>query len=448
MKDTFKIYIAEDDIWYGELLQYHLSLNPEYEVKRFETGKALLDAMNDRPNVVTLDYMLPDYNGDKLLQRLRSSYPDTEVVVISGQEDVGTAVGLLREGAYDYVVKDAEAKDRLWSVVAKIRENMNLKQELADLKEEVGQKYDVKSAILGNSRGIQKVYGLIEKAAQSDITVSVTGETGTGKELVAKAIHYNSKRNKKPFVAINVSAIPNDLIESELFGHEKGAFTGASARRIGKFEEANNGTLFLDEIGEMELNMQSKLLRVLQEQELVRVGGNKRVKINCRIVVATHRNLIDEVKNGNFRQDLYYRLLGLPVELPPLRDRQEDIPVLANHFVAAFAKTNKLGHKRLAPDALKELANYQFPGNIRELKALVELSAVLADGDLIEKDNLNFQTADPFDHLLQSERTLKEYTHAIILHFLKKYDNNVLKVAAKLDIGKSTIYRMLKEDNE
>lgn len=441
----FKIFIAEDDVWYSEILRYHLELNPDYEIKTFESGKQLLNALHEKPDVITLDYSLPDTDGKKLLTYIKKELPETEVVIISGQEDIVTAVNLLKEGAYDYLVKDDDTKDRIWQTILHIREHSNLKQEVNELRSEVQKKYDFSKTIKGNSVAIKKVFGLIEKAITNNITVSITGETGTGKEVIAKAVHYNSNRKKEPFIAFNVTAIPAELIESELFGHERGSFTGAQTRKKGKFEEAGKGTIFLDEIGEMDANMQSKLLRVLQEREVVRVGGNEVIKLQCRIIVATHRDLLEEVKKGNFRQDLYYRLLGLPVELPPLRDRKEDILILAKYFIEEFAKQNGSPSKQLSEKANQKLIGYNYPGNIRELKAMIELGAVLADGDFIEPENINFPFSDSLTDLVMEEKTLKEYNSMIIKHFLAKYNNNVIEAAKALDIGKSTIYRMLKE---
>lgn len=442
---SFKIFIAEDDVWYSEILRYHLELNPDYEVKTFDSGKKLIRALHEKPDVITLDYSLPDTNGKELLSFLKKESPDTQVVIVSGQEDIATAVQLLKDGAYDYLVKDDDTKDRIWQTILHIRENTNLKNEIDQLKTEVQKKYDFSKSIKGNSPGIKKVFSLLEKAITNNITVSITGETGTGKEVIAKAIHYNSERKKEPFIAINVTAIPSELIESELFGHERGAFTGAQTRRKGKFEEAGKGTIFLDEIGEMDANMQSKLLRVLQEREVIRIGGNEVVKLRCRVIVATHRDLLEEVTKGNFRQDLYYRLLGLPIELPPLRARKEDVLILAKHFIEAFAKENGVTPKKLSEKANQKLLGYSYPGNIRELKAMVELSTVLADGDEIESVNINFPSTDPLTDLTLEEKSLKEYNNVIIKHFLNKYDNNVVEAAKALDIGKSTIYRMLKE---
>ncbi len=445
MKDRnhLKVFILEDDVWYGSMLQHYLSLNPDYEVKRFESTQSFFDRLHELPDVVTLDYSLPDMDGGQVLKKIKNQCPDVQVIMISGQEDIATAIDLLKHGAFDYIVKNEDTKDRLWNSILHLKEIRGLRKEVEELKEEVGKKYDYSKFIIGNSEPIQKIFTLIEKASKTNITVSVTGETGTGKEVVAKAIHYNSDRHKKPFVAVNVAAIPKELIESELFGHEKGAFTGAVTRRIGKFEEANNGTLFLDEIGELDINLQAKLLRVLQEKEIVRVGGNEVVPVNARIIVATHRNLLDEVHAKNFREDLYYRLIGLPINLPPLRERGNDILVLAKHFIDMFCKENGMDKKSLSPEAQQKLKSYSFPGNVRELKSVIELAVVMADGDMIMADNFNISLQASLGDLLNKERTLKEYEIQILQHFLDKYDRDVLLVAKKLDVGKSTIYRMI-----
>ncbi|WP_299455404.1 sigma-54 dependent transcriptional regulator [uncultured Microscilla sp.] len=442
--ETSKIFVVEDDDWYAKILMYTLSLNPDYEVIRFKSATEVLASLHLKPSIITLDYSLPDTKGAKLLKQLKERLPDVPVVVVSGQEDITTAVSLLKEGAYDYIVKDENTKENLWKVIHHIRDHISLKKQIDDLREEVERKYTFDKIIKGNSPAIQRVFRLMEKATSNNITVSITGETGTGKELVAKAIHYNSHQKKKSFVAVNVAAIPKELIESELFGHEKGAFTGAVARRIGKFEEAHKGTLFLDEIGEMDLNMQAKLLRVLQERELSRVGGNELVKIDVRLIVATHKNLLEEVQKNNFREDLYYRLLGLPIVVPPLRERGSDIILLAKYFVEQFCKENKMPLLKISPEVNKKLLQYPFPGNIRELKAMAELAAVMANDDTIYPEDITFNTTRNAADLLFNETTLKEYNQMILKHFLQKYDNNVLLVAQKLDIGKSTIYRMIK----
>ena len=435
----------EDDAWYSKYLNYQLSLNPDYEVKVFNDAKSFLAAMHELPDIITLDYNLPDMNGSEILRKIKAISPDTNVIIISGQEDIQTAINLLKDGAYDYITKDDNTKNRIFNIISHIRDNIGLKQELNQLREEVIEKYEYEKNIIGNSPAIKKIYTLIKKACLTNINVSITGETGTGKELVAKTIHFQSKRNKMPFVAVNVAAIPRELIESELFGHEKGAFTGANARRIGKFEEANKGTLFLDEIGEFDLNLQSKLLRVLQEREITRVGGNGVVPIDVRIITATHKNLADEVKAGRFREDLYYRLIGMPVFLPPLRARDNDALLIAKHLIHTFCKENGIKQKQLSPEAKERLLTYPFPGNIRELKAIIDLAIVMSEGDFIELEDLTFMRSAEPDEFLMEELTLDVYNQKIIQFFLNKYNGNVLTVAKKLDIGKSTIYRFIQE---
>lgn len=444
MSKQFSIFIVEDDAFYGSMLEYHLNLNPDYEVSRFENGKSFVANLYRRPSVITLDYSLPDIDGETILKKIQKDHPEIPVIIISGQENITTAVQLLKLGAYDYIVKDENTKDRLWNCLLKIRETKELKEEITLLREEVREKYEFSNSIRGNSPPLKRVFALMEKAAQSQINVSIYGETGTGKELVAKSIHFNSGRSKKPFVAVNMSAIPRELVESELFGHEKGAFTGAMNRRIGKFEEANGGTLFLDEIGEMDITIQAKILRALQEQEIVRVGGNSTVKFDARIIVATHRNLGDEVQKGTFREDLYYRLLGLNIQLPPLRERGNDIMILAKFFAEDYCKKNKLPEISLTNEASQKLLQYGFPGNIRELKAIVELACVMATDNNISVEDISFNSLKPEGSFLLEELTLKEYNKRILRHFLDKYENDVLLVADKLDIGKSTIYNMLK----
>ncbi|MBN8665121.1 MAG: sigma-54-dependent Fis family transcriptional regulator [Chitinophagales bacterium] len=425
------------------MLHHYLSLNPDYEVTVFNDEQSFFAQLHNKPDVVTLDYSLPKQTGEEVLKKIKHDSPDTDVLVVSGQEDVGTAVSLLQAGAADYIVKNEDTKDILWNVIIRLQQIKSLKTEVSELKSQLKHRYDINKMIIGQSDAMQKVFQLIEKAAQTNITVSITGETGTGKEMVAKAIHHNSSRQQYPFVALNVAAIPRDLLESELFGHEKGAFTGATGKRLGKFEEAHKGTLFLDEIGEMDLTLQAKLLRVLQEREITRIGSNTVVPIDVRIIVATHRNLTEEVKAKRFREDLYYRLLGLPISIPPLRERGNDIIVLAKHFLQQFCKDNQLPEKTCSTAAFDKLRNYSFPGNVRELKSIVELAAVMADGSNIEADNLTLFNNNKEADLLQEEMTLRDYERKIIQHYLEKYDYDILLVAKKLDIGKSTLYRMV-----
>ena len=443
--ESYKIFIVEDDPWYGEILEYHLSLNPDYEITRFTTGKDCLANMHKQPNLITIDFSLPDFTGDVLFQKIRDINEDVPVFVISGQEEITVAVKMLKMGVSDYLIKDDNTKDILWNAVIKIRETFNLKKEVAELREELGQKFSFEKSIKGHSRALNKIFTLMEKATQTNINVSISGETGTGKEVVAKEIHYNGDRKRKPFVAINMAAIPKELVESELFGHEKGAFTGAVARKTGKFEEANGGTIFLDEIGELDLGLQSKILRVLQEREIVRVGGNEKVKLDVRLIIATHKNLADEVVKGFFREDLYYRLIGLPIDLPPLRERGNDILILARHFADEFLSDNKLPDISFANSAKEKLMNYYYPGNVRELKAMVDLAIVMSNGKEIFAEDITYTSARTEDNFIFEEKTLREYTRDIIKYFLKKYDEDVIVVAEKLNIGKSTIYKMIQQ---
>jgi len=441
----FTLYIVEDNEWFNKLLVYNLSLNVDYQVKGFYTAKEFLKHLDEEPDVVTLDYGLPDMDGTEVLSRIKAHNPNIEVLVISAQDNIETAVELLKHGASDYIVKEKDIRERLLRLINNIHENRYLKNRISYLEKEVQKKYNFQNFIVGNSPVILKIIDLIEKAISTNITVTITGETGTGKEVVAKAIHYNSSRKNKPFVPVNVAAIPTDLIESELFGHEKGSFTGAIARRIGKFEEANGGTLFLDEIGEMNIATQAKLLRALQEKEIIRIGSNGPVKVDCRIIVATHRNLKNEIKDGKFREDLYYRLFGLSIELPPLRERENDILLLSKHFIKMFCKENALEEKLLTHEAQKKLLTYNFPGNVRELKSVIELAIVMSSNNEINAQDITLTSSDIITEVTNQELTMEEYDLRILMIYLKKYNDNIKLVAEKLNISQSTIYRMLKK---
>lgn len=443
----FKIFVVEDNEWYNRLLVHHLSLNPDYEIESFSNGKDCLNNLHKKPDVVTLDYRLPDMQGLEVLKSIKAENEEIQVILISEQNEIEVVVDLLKYGAYDYIVKSNDIRERLLNTVQNIRKGLHLQREIVSLRSEVKKKYSYQNTIIGNSPSTKKIFELIEKATRTNISVTIAGETGTGKELVAKAIHYNSSKASKPFVAVNMAAIPKDLTESELFGHEKGAFTGANYRRIGRFEEANGGTLFLDEIAEMDISLQAKLLRALQEKEIVRVGNNKPIKTNCRIIVATNRNLQEEVMKGTFRQDLYYRLYGLPISLPPLRERGNDIIILSKHFISEFCKENNLPPKSLSKDAADKLLAYPFPGNIRELKSVIELAITLSDQDEINSENIALGNETLLSEDVFNEMSLREYNIRIVKKYLEKYDNNIKLVADKLDIGVATIYRMLKEDD-
>ncbi len=444
-----KIHIVEDDRVFNRLIEHTLIAQAHYEVSTFVNAKDFIPHLADNPDVVTLDLGLPDMDGEDVLRHIKHYNADIEVIVISGQENISTAVQLLKQGAYDYITKDENITERLRNSLRNIEAKKTLKIEIKELKSEISNKYTYNNIIIGESTAIKNIFSLIDKAVKiPNINISIYGDTGTGKELVAKTIHYNSPRKNKPFIAVNMGAIPRDLIENELFGHEKGAFTGANTSMKGKFEEAEGGTLFLDEIGEMDFDLQVKLLRVIQEREITRIGGHAVIKVNTRIITASNKDLAEEVNKGHFREDLYYRLLGLPIHLPTLNERENDCLLLCNYFLESFCKENGMSKLELTPKAKKKLLNYNYPGNIRELKAIVELSAVLTNSKVIDEEHIVFNTAHSELELFSQELTLKEYTEKIIHHFLKKYHNNVLKVAEKLNIGKSTIYNMMSKQKQ
>jgi DNA-binding NtrC family response regulator len=444
-EDHFIIFVVEDNDYYNRLLVHHLTMNPDFQVKSFFTGKDLLSHLHERPDIITLDYRLPDMKGSELLRKIRDFDDGIEVIVISEQEDIQTAVDLLKQGAYDYLIKNEEISGRLHNTIGKIRKSAGLRKRILVLEQEVGKKYDFEEVIVGNSPVMRQVLDLMNKAASSNITVTISGETGTGKEVVAKAVHFHSARKDKPFVPVNMSAIPSELFESEFFGHEKGAFTGALARRKGKFEEAQGGTLFLDEIADTDINFQPKLLRALQEREITRVGSNEIVKIDCRIIVASNRNLQEEVKKGTFRQDLYYRLYGLHIDLPPLRERGKDVLILAQHFMETFCSENQWPSKTFSEDAKARLMGYSWPGNVRELKSVIELAMVMTSGNTITASDIMLSHSDVLTDVLSEEMTLREYEQRIVSFYLNKYQQNIKTVAEKLGIGQATIYRMLKK---
>ena len=385
----FKVFIVEDDEFQGKLMQKTLERIPDAEVHVFTEPEDCLNALHMNPDVVSIDYYLPGMNGMEMLEKIKNYNNSINCIIVSGQEKVEIVLELYKHGASDYIMKDDNAITNLEHAVKKIFDNLRLKKQVENLQDQIidRNKY---SNIVGNSPAILKTLKLIQKVETNSIMVLITGESGTGKELVARAIHYGSPRARKPFVTVNMGAIPADLIESELFGHEKGAFTDARERRIGKFEEANDGTIFLDEIGEMDLFLQTKILRVLQEKEVTRIGSNKPVKLDVRVVAATHKNLSQEVKEGRFREDLFYRLQGFLIHLPPLRERGEDIIILSKSFLNTFCKENNMPQVNLSKEAMQVLLNYNWPGNVRELKALIERAALLCENNTIGADDIVF----------------------------------------------------------
>ncbi|MCI4667037.1 MAG: sigma-54 dependent transcriptional regulator [Bacteroidia bacterium] len=389
-KFSNRVFVIEDDLIFGKIIQRKLEqADDSLDVRVFKSGEDFFNNIHLNPEIVSIDYNLPDMNGLEILKKIRQYDEDISTVILSGQEKVEVVVEAYTNGASQYIIKNENALVELSNVVKHLSSHVNLKKEVEELRQTVADRAKY-SNVVGESAGIMKVLRLIQKVEKSNILVLVTGESGTGKEVIANTIHYNSPRKKKPFVAVNVAAIPADLIESELFGHEKGAFTGATGRRIGKFEEANGGTIFLDEIGEMDINLQTKLLRVLQESAITRLGSNREIKLDVRVLAATNKNLNERVRAGLFREDLYYRLQGFLIHLPPLGARGNDIVILAKHFLNNFIKSNKMAEKHFTKDALQELLNHSWPGNVRELKAMVERAVLISDTNEITSDDLIF----------------------------------------------------------
>ena len=437
------LFVVENNDWYAAQLAHRLGQNPDHQVRRFATTQACLEHLSDQPDFIILDCPLPAAAEQHLLRGLAERLPLATVVVLTDQGDRARPQNKPAHRACHHLVKNAQTLDCLCALAQAAAQRGCLRRAAAQaLPLPAPRRRPGPAAILGNHPAVQQLHVLIAKAAATNITVSISGETGTGKELVAQAIHCQSGRAGQPFVALNMLAIPHELLESELFGHEKGAFTGAVARRVGRLEEAHGGTLFLDEIGDLGLGLQAKLLRVLQEREVTRVGGTKPVAFDVRLVVATHRNLLAEVRAGRFREDLYYRLLGLPVALPPLRERGHDVLVLAEAFSRAFCQQQGLPLRPLAQSARRALLAYAFPGNVRELKAVVERAAVLADGETLEADDLALPPA-PQPAGAGPAYSLRAQIQAIVQHCLDELDGDVLAAAQRLDISRSTIYRMV-----
>ncbi len=424
---------------------YHLALNSEWEVKPFIGVDRFLSLKNIKTNLIVLFY---DFNKEGLIQcrnKIRANFTENRIIhIISEDNDIDYQPYLLDEHIVDVLKNDSSLLENLWSRVVDIHKSHDFKAISDNLK-----KLNIRDRFLEDfvsaSTNMYTVKKLMDKAKESDINVTIFGATGTGKEVVAKYIHHGSNRWDKEMVAVNVTAIPYELIESAFFGHEKGAFTGAVSRKIGFFEEASGGTLFLDEIGDMDIRMQAKLLRVLQEGEITRVGGSGRIAVDVRIISATNKDLKKEIEKGSFREDLYYRLLGMPISLPPLKDRGEDIILLSERFIYDFCKRNKKPLKYLSKSAEEALLKYSFPGNVRELRSMIELAIVMSDGKEIMPENLSIKNDYYGANFLDVERTLEEYELMIIQHFMKKYNNKVRQVASKLGIGKTKIYDLLNE---
>ncbi|MCL4456452.1 MAG: sigma-54 dependent transcriptional regulator [Nitrospirae bacterium] len=402
-------------------------------------------------DVVITDLRLPGADGIEVLKSIKNISTDAGVIIITAFADVKTAVEAMREGAYDYISKPFDPNelliiiDRFIKHSGLVLENIRLKEEVRDKKEF--------QCIIGVSSAMQAIFGTIEVVAKTDSSVMIYGESGTGKELVANAIHNLSSRKDKPFIKINCAAIPENLLESELFGHEKGAFTGAVQRRKGKFETATGGTIFLDEIGDMPLALQAKLLRILEDQKFERVGGNESVSVDVRTIYATGKNLKEEVKAGRFREDLYYRLNVLPIVLPSLRERKEDIPLLVEHFMEVFSKkTGKTG-LAVSPTAVEMLMSYDYPGNVRELKHAVEMAVTFCRGNIIEPCCLPVEIREMemgqhrslICNNLPITEKVKAFERDLLARVLEETGGKKKETAKKLGISRGTLWRKLKD---
>ena len=428
-----------------------------YEVDTAEDGARGISLIERNSyDLIVTDLKMPDTDGMEVLKYIREHSPDTLCIILTGYGTVKNAVEAIKMGAYDYLTKPVKM-DEILVTFQRAFEYRDLKRENLHLRNQLKKKYRFEN-IIGDSEKMEKVFEVMEKVADTDSTVLILGESGTGKELVAQAIHYRSYRREKPFVPVNCAAIPGELLESELFGHEKGAFTNAIRMRIGRFELANGGTVFLDEIGDMNPLLQSKLLRVLQERQFERVGGTKTIKTDIRIVAATHQNLKAMVQQRKFREDLYYRLNVIPMEIPPLRERKTDIPLLAHYFLDQFNRRKKKKVRGIREDAMARLMQYEWPGNVRELENTIERVIILLDGDLVTPADLpdkfheiprveTAQTADIPESGISLDDAVNEFERNLILQALIKTGWVKNKAAQLLNLNRTTLIEKIKRQN-
>ena len=448
------IWVVDDDPAIRELLSFIVT-EAGYEVDAFASGAEVLVHSGKIPCAVLLDLMMPEVDGVAVLKELSRRQPKLPVIMITADNDVQHAVEVTKLGAYDYLVKPVD-KERLLTTLSRALSHGSLKKEVERLKGELSDRYHLRN-IVGSSAAMRTVYGQIEKVLESEITVFIAGESGTGKELVAKAIHYASLRSDGPFIDVNCAAIPEGLQESELFGHAKGAFTGALATHPGKFEQANGGTIFLDEIGEMSPSAQARLLRVLQERVLQRVGGTDTIELDVRVVSASNRDLATMVEESSFRQDLFYRLVVFPISLPPLRDRREDIPLLVEHFLEKYARDAGKRVTHVEAQAMDALASHGWPGNVRELENVIHRTLLVSAGLELTLDDLPMGISAGGDVTGPASETsagasagldsmnLEELERNAIIRAMERNQGNLSDVARQLGIGRSTLYRKLEQ---
>ena len=448
------ILVVEDEVSTRDTMLDLLS-EVGYEVKGAQDGVEAMEMVEEYSfNLVITDLKMPKGDGLQVLEEVKKVNPQIMVIICTGYGTVDTAVKAMRLGAYDYITKPIKTEE-MKLVVQRAMDYQRLQAENVLLQKQLKAKYRFKN-LIGDSDLMQQVFQFIEKIAATNSTVLICGESGTGKELVAKAIHYNSDRKNEPMIPVNCGAIPEDLLESELFGYEKGAFTGALKTRIGRFELADRGTIFLDEIGDMSPALQVKILRVLQEHEFERVGGVKSIKVDIRIIAATHRDLEQAVKQGLFREDLYYRLNVIPITIPPLRERRSDIPLLTHHFMKKFNRGKKQNVKGVSPESMNHLLRYQWPGNVRELENIIERLVILKGEGIIEKEDLpekllgtEWTEGTPSLEIPESgisfNTAVSEFERKLILRALNKTNWIKNRAAKLLQLKRTTLIEKMKK---
>ncbi len=444
------ILIVDDDKNVNKMIEASLRKERKYDLESALNGEACLKYIRESlPDLVLLDIQMPGIDGIETLKKIKQENHRIPVIMMTAHGTIERAVESMKLGAYDFLTKPFE-RDRLLVTVNNALVNSSLRHQVEELRAELKDKYAFEN-IIGQSGLMQNVFRSLEKITNSNVTVLIQGESGTGKELIARAIHHHSEaRGGKPFVAVNCAALPESLLESELFGHEKGAFTGATNRRVGKFEQANGGTIFLDEIGLMSPATQSKLLRVLQEREFERVGGNEIVKVDVRVISATNKDLEEAMKKSEFREDLYYRISVFPIKLPSLRERKDDVYPLAVHFLAKYNAQEGKEIEGISTDALELMTAYNWPGNVRELENAIERAVVLANGpELLANDLPAAVRAMGEKKIYESDNTLASWIEKLeeqaLREALLECEGNISQTAKKLGIGRATIYRKAKK---